>query len=96
MEISLKTLAILERRRVITTDKKESIACCGLRRDDDGFCVHRPGHPVYVKIEPEEDSIQTIVGQTLNSVLSMQQEFMGKRFVYVSDIEELKQRRTHA
>lgn len=44
----LQSLAALERREVITTDPEQAAECCGLDRDEDGFCQHRPGHPVYV------------------------------------------------
>lgn len=43
-----KALEALERRDVITTDPEEAEKCCGIERDEDGFCIHRPGHPVYV------------------------------------------------
>ncbi len=43
-------LETLERREVITTDPTEADKCCGMARDDDGFCVHRPYHPVYVDV----------------------------------------------
>jgi len=39
----------LERRELITTDPVDEFECCGLLRDDDGFCVYRPYHPVYVE-----------------------------------------------
>lgn len=45
-----EALAMLERREVITTDPAEAGTCCGLPRDADGFCVHRPNHPVYVNL----------------------------------------------
>jgi hypothetical protein len=41
-------LSMLRRRGVVTTDPAERDECCGLPRDEDGFCVHRPGHPIYV------------------------------------------------
>lgn len=40
-------LDMLKRRGVITRDPNKE-KCCGLERDEDGFCVHRPGHPIYV------------------------------------------------
>lgn len=46
----LQALAALERREVITTDPAEAAQCCGTDRDEDGFCVYRPGHPIYVKV----------------------------------------------
>lgn len=46
----LQALAIMERRRVITTDPNEKEECCGMPRDPDGFCQHRPSHPVYISI----------------------------------------------
>lgn len=46
----LQALAMLQRREVITTDPDEAAECCGIPRDDDGFCVHRPGHPIYVSV----------------------------------------------
>lgn len=41
-------LFTLERREVITTDPLEEYECCGLPRDDDGFCIDTPHHPVYI------------------------------------------------
>lgn len=46
----IEILETLERRGVITTDPDDAEECCGIRRDEDGLCQHRPGHPVYVKI----------------------------------------------
>lgn len=46
-------LVTLQRRGVITTDPAEALECCGLVRDDDGFCVYRPGHPIYVDLDRE-------------------------------------------
>lgn len=43
-------VAILLRRDIITTDPMDAEECCGIPRDDDGFCVHRPGHPIYARI----------------------------------------------
>lgn len=43
-------LAMLERRHVITTDRGEADRCCGLPRDTDGFCQHRPSHPIFVNV----------------------------------------------
>ena len=43
-------LVTLERRGVITTNPAEREECCGIERDDDGFCTHRPGHPIYVEV----------------------------------------------
>ena len=45
-----EALAKLERRKVITTDPEESAECCGLPRDDDGFCIYCPHHPVFVRV----------------------------------------------
>ena len=42
------TLEMLERRDVITTDPAQAEKCCGIERDDDGFCWNKPGHPIYV------------------------------------------------
>lgn len=39
---------MLVRRGVVTTDPGEARECCGLPRDEDGFCSHRPGHPIYL------------------------------------------------
>lgn len=46
----LQFLAMLERREIITTDPAEAERCCGIPRDDDGFCDHRPGHRIYVNL----------------------------------------------
>lgn len=43
------TIETLERRDVITTDPAKAETCCGIPRDEDGFCVYRPGHPIYVE-----------------------------------------------
>lgn len=43
----------LERRGVITTDPDRAAECCGLPRDEDGFCTYREGHPIYV--DPDGD-----------------------------------------
>lgn len=45
-----KTLAALERREVITTDPEQAEKCCGIKRDEDGFCQFREYHPIYVKV----------------------------------------------
>ncbi len=47
----IKALEALERRNVITTDPKDERECCGSDRDEDGFCVYREGHPIYVRLE---------------------------------------------
>lgn len=41
-------VVMLELRGVVTTDPSEAAECCGIPRDDDGFCRHRPYHPIYV------------------------------------------------
>lgn len=41
---------MLERRKVITTDPAEARECCGMRRDEDGFCTHRGYHPIFVDL----------------------------------------------
>ena len=41
-------LDVLERREVVTTDPARADECCGIERDEDGFCVHRSGHPIYI------------------------------------------------
>lgn len=41
-------LEILVRRRVVTTDPADREECCGLLRDQDGFCTYREGHLIYV------------------------------------------------
>ena len=46
----LQALAMLERRKVITTDPDEAAECCGNPRDPDGFCTHRDYHPIYVEV----------------------------------------------
>lgn len=38
-------------RDVITIAAHEAEKCCGIPRDEDGFCQYRPGHPIYVKVE---------------------------------------------
>lgn len=43
-------VAILVRRGVVTTDLAEANQCCGWDRDEDGFCRHRPHHPIYVAL----------------------------------------------
>lgn len=39
----------LERRGVVTTKPGDRDECCGLPRDEDGFCTYREGHPIYVE-----------------------------------------------
>lgn len=39
---------MLERRDIVTTDPDRADECCGLPRDEDGFCIYRPGHAIYV------------------------------------------------
>lgn len=46
----LSVLATLERREIITTNPDEAEKCCGLDRDEDGFCQHREGHPIFVSL----------------------------------------------
>ena len=43
-----ETLAMLERREVITMNP-DNKQCCELDRDEDGFCQHRGYHPIYVE-----------------------------------------------
>lgn len=43
-------LELLERRGVVTTRPEDRDECCGLPRDEDGFCTYREGHPVYVEL----------------------------------------------
>lgn len=52
-ETLLQALAKLERREVITTDVSVKDECCGVPRDEDGFCKHRDYHPIYVGIQEE-------------------------------------------
>lgn len=42
-----RRLDSMQRRGVITTNPDDAAECCGLERDDDGFCVYHPGHPIY-------------------------------------------------
>lgn len=46
----IKMLERLERRAVITTNPEDADKCCGIERDDDGFCQHRNHHPIYVDL----------------------------------------------
>ena len=46
-----RTEGMLRQRGVITTDPAKREMCCGIERDEDGFCVYRPGHPIYVYCE---------------------------------------------
>lgn len=48
---ALDALTMLERRGTITTDKSQAEECCGMPRDDDGFCLHREYHKIYVPID---------------------------------------------
>ena len=45
---ALGALVNLERLGVVTADPARAAECCGIPRDDQGRCVHRPGHPIYV------------------------------------------------
>lgn len=47
MSSSEMKLEILELRGVVTSDRTEAEVCCGLPRDDDGFCTYKPGHHPY-------------------------------------------------
>jgi hypothetical protein len=46
--VTNRVIEMLERRGVVTTKPEDRDECCGLPRDEDGFCVHRPGHSIYV------------------------------------------------
>lgn len=46
-------VAMLEWRGIITTDPAAADECCGLPRDEDGFCTYRPGHLIYVQVAEE-------------------------------------------
>lgn len=35
-------------RKVGTLNPRLKMKCCGLVRDIDGFCQHRPDHPIYL------------------------------------------------
>lgn len=48
MDKIIVSLAALIKRGVITVDDSLAKECCGIERDADGFCVHRPHHPIYV------------------------------------------------
>lgn len=50
VRISAGLLERLEERKLITTDPADAEMCCGLVRDEDGFCQHREHHPVYVEV----------------------------------------------
>lgn len=41
-------IRVLADRGEVTFDPREATHCCGIPRDEDGYCVHRPGHPIYV------------------------------------------------
>ena len=47
-----RVIAALERRGVITTDPAQAQECCGLGRDEDGFCNYKPRHPIYGGVLP--------------------------------------------
>lgn len=49
-----RLVEVLERRGVVTTDPDRRDQCCGLPRDQDGFCTYREGHPIYVDIQASE------------------------------------------
>lgn len=53
MEKFIAALEKLERRNVITTMSSKAETCCGNMRDIDGFCIYRPGHPIYVDLEDD-------------------------------------------
>lgn len=44
-------IEMLERRGVVITNPDDAAECCGMPRDEDGFCTYRPGHPIYVERE---------------------------------------------
>lgn len=49
-------LDILVRRGIVTADPADRDECCGLPRDDDGFCTYREGHPIYVDPHVRDDA----------------------------------------
>jgi hypothetical protein len=50
--IDSKTVDALYAAGVITWDPKDKEKCCGMPRDVDGRCSHRPYHSVYVELHP--------------------------------------------
>lgn len=63
-------LAALERRGVITIDVAEAATCCGIERDGDGFCQHRPGHRVFVDVGNRRDRTVSDVDDEATEVLA--------------------------
>lgn len=49
----VSVLAMLVRRGIVTTNSADADECCGWERDADGFCQHRPHHPIYVRLTDE-------------------------------------------
>ncbi len=47
-------LGPLEDMGLITLDPAEAEKCCGILRDEQGRCQHRPHHPVHVKYPEDE------------------------------------------
>lgn len=45
----MEVIERLERLDVITTRPENADKCCGLPRGEDGQCINRPYHPIYVK-----------------------------------------------
>ena len=48
-------IATLRRRGVVTTNPEDAAECCGIPRDADGFCILRPGHPVFIRGSDAEE-----------------------------------------
>lgn len=56
----------LERRGIVTTDPDRAEACCGLPRDEDGFCTYREGHPIYVARDAQ--SATNLLGELVATI----------------------------
>lgn len=52
---ALEFVRKLERRGHVTTNPHEAGTCCGMERDDDGFCRHRDWHPIYVDLGDSDE-----------------------------------------
>jgi hypothetical protein len=55
-----EALDILQKRGIITLHPKEAGTCCGIERDEDGFCQHRPRHPIYMDLR-DPDKLDTMM-----------------------------------
>jgi len=64
----MEMLEMLKRRGIVTTDPSKALVCCGLPRDEDGFCQHRPTHMIYVSGNSEKAVDYTKLAEGLDEL----------------------------